>query len=98
MPSDELVAIRLSLSFRRKPYRECEWAICKAPVAADSSTGKYLRECRSEIRVVMKQEKGETRSEFRTVFPGGFSPRPQENKAAEQHESPARPLCLKAHD
>jgi hypothetical protein len=43
---------------------------------------------------LVKQEKGETGSDLRTVFPGGFSPRPQENKAAEQALISRSPLCF----
>jgi hypothetical protein len=45
-------------------------------MAGDSNTGKYLRECRSGIRVLMKQ--GDTKDLFRVLnsLLVEFSPRP----------------------
>src|SRR5215218_3892255 len=56
MPSDDRVAIRLSLSVERNHIGSVSWQSARRPLAADSNTGKYLRECGREIRVLDKQE------------------------------------------
>ena len=91
IPSDEVLAIRLSLSIGRKTISGVvSGRSARRPLAADFNTGKNLRECRSGIRVLMKQEKGETGSGVSNSLSRWFLTPPARKQSGRAALTPAR--------
>src|SRR6185503_15539163 len=94
MPSDERVAIRLSLSVRRNHIESVSGQSARRPLAADSNIGKYLRECRSEFRVLLKQETEGGVRILNSAFLVILTPPPQKQSGGECLDTPSPPFCL----